>query len=201
MIIKKTLGIYFSLFIKRIEGTGNLPKNKPFILASNQESNMDGACLTRVILRYLNKPIYFIVRFRGLKKKSITLFLIKSLLVHWIGCIPITKKNGTVNKCVSLLNKGKIIGIFPEGRRNNSNRLLEAKTGVAEISLLSKAPVIPIGIIHSAKVLPIGAILPKFKRINIKIGNPIYPNNKLNKEELTKKIMVKISELCEKRLR
>ena len=210
-ITKRTLGLYFKLYVKKISGIENLPKKGPFIIASNQESNIDPFLLIPFILSKLNRKIYFLAKFWSRERNvgllsKVTLFTTKPLLINWLGCIPALKKGGTVDVCVSLLKKGKIIGIFPEGRRNPEKILLMAKTGVARIALLAKVPVIPVGIINSYKILPIGAIVPRFKRAIIKIGKPMYfdkyyskKDNRKTLEKVTDKIMGEISKLCKKK--
>lgn len=210
-IIKRTFNLYFRLYVKKINGVDNLPTKCPFIIAANQESNFDPLLLVPFVISKLNRKVYFLARFYSRERdvgilSKVTLFTTKPLLIYWLGCIPALKKGGTVDVCVSLLKKGKIIGIFPEGRRNPEKLLLIAKTGVALIALLAKVPVVPVGIINSYKVLPIGAIVPRFKRAIIKIGKPMYfdkyygkSDNRKVLEKVTDEIMIKIGKLCGKK--
>lgn len=210
-ISKRTLGLYFRLYVKKVNGIENLPKEGPFIIASNHESHFDSFLLTTFVVSRLNRKVYFLTRFGprdgniGLFSK-VTLFVTKPLFVNWLGCIPALKKGGTVDACISVLKKRKIIGIFPEGKRNPTKTLLSAKTGVATMALLAKVPVVPVGIINSYKVLPIGAMVPRFKRAVINVGKPIcfnqyYDQADDNKvlEKVTDEIMVNISKLCRKK--
>jgi len=210
-ISKKTLWLYFRLYVKKVDGIENLPTNEPFILACNQESHIDNFLYAPFVMSKLNKKVYFLTRFWYPKKKigiisRVTLFTTKPLAVHWLGCIPALKKGGTVDACVSLLKKGNIIGIFPEGKRNHSKTLLEAKTGVARMALLAKVPVVPVGIINSYKILPIGAIVPRFHRAIINIGSPMYfdkyydrVDNREVLKKVTDEIMIEIGKLCGKK--
>ena len=210
-LFKRTLGLYLSLYLKEVKGIEKIPKEGPFIIAANHESHIDPFLLGVIVVLNLNKKLYFLTRFgsregnTGLFSK-VTLFFVRPILVNWFGCIPVLKKGGSVEASVSLLKKGGIIGIYPEGRRNPSNTLLEPKTGVAAIALLSKAPVVPIGIIRSHRILPIGAIFPRFTRATIKIGKPITFDNYYGKEKdrnilkkVTNTVMLEIAKLCGKK--
>lgn len=210
-ISKRTLWLYFRLYVKEVNSIENLPTNGPFIIASNQESNIDPFLLGPFVVSKLNKMVYFLARYwssernRGILSR-VTLFTTKPLLMRWLGSIPVLKKGGTVEACTHLLKKGKIIGIFPEGKRNHKKTLLTAKTGVARMALLAKVPVVPVGIINSYKVLPIGAIVPRFKRAIINIGKPMHFDKHYGKEndqkvleKVTDEIMVEIGKLCGKK--
>lgn len=67
-------------------------------------------------------------------------------------------------KLQELLNDNKIVVIYPEGNANKGKELLRGKTGVAELSLRSGAPVVPLGIRKAEN---------SFKNI-IKVGKPMY---------------------------
>lgn len=208
-ITKRTIGFYFRLYIKKVNGLENLPEDIPFILASNQESNIDPFLLFPILSK-INKKIYFITRFTLSKKydflTKFTLFITRPLLVYWLGCLPVLKKGGTIEASISLLKKGKIIGIFPEGKRNKKSTLLNAKTGIARMALSAKVPVIPAGIINSYKILPIGSLVPRFRRAVINIGKPMFfqeyyglENDKKILRKVTGKIMIEIGKLCGKK--
>ena len=210
-ISKRALGFYCQLYVKKVEGLENLPMDKPFIMACNQESHIDAFLTTPIVLDKINKKIYHITRFGWGENKvgflsKLSLFITKPILTRWTGCMPTLKKGGMTDSCIKLLRRGAIIGIFPEGKRNPSKTLLKAKTGAARIALAAKVPVIPIGIKHSHKILPIGAIVPRFKRAVINIGKPLYFDKNYNKagnrkilEKVTREIMKNIASLCGKR--
>ena len=210
-ILKRTLGIYFGLYLRKINNVGNLPKKGPFIIASNHESHLDSCLLSVLVVFNLDKKLYFLTKFApmegdtGLSSK-VTLFIVRPLFINLFGCVPVLKKGGAVDACKSALRKGKIIGIYPEGKRNQSKTLLEPRTGVAAMALLSKVPVVPVGIVGSYKIFPIGAILPRFKRAVINVGKPMhfdkYYNKTVNRktvEKVTHQIMVEVGKLCGKR--
>ena len=186
------------LWVNEINGLDNLPKQGPFIIAANHSSYMDHFMMS-LLVPYLNKKIHF------LAKKEHFNNIFKSLWHNYAGAIPIDRESGgqeTLKWAIKALNEGKIVGIHPEGTRSLTGKLQKAKTGIARLALLSKAPVLPIGLIGTFEILPKGKCIPKFKKAAIKIGKPMYfkqyYNKKINKRilrEVTTKIMKEIARL------
>jgi 1-acyl-sn-glycerol-3-phosphate acyltransferase len=131
--------IVFTL-VYRLEARGisNIPRSGPVILCSNHKSLQDpitmGACVPRKV-HYMAKAELFTVPLLG--------SLIKS-----IGAFPV--KRGGVSKeairtAISLLQEGNVMGIFPEGTRNES--LGMGKRGAVAMALRSKAMVVPVALV------------------------------------------------------
>ena len=113
----------------------------------------------------------------------------KGKLFAWflkkIGGIKVERENADfsfLTKCVNLLNKGKVIEIFPEARlpRRDEHDMLEFKPSFVYLALESNAPIIPI--------YTNGSYLKK-KRTKVIIGEKIYAaelydNNKTEKENI-----------------
>ena len=210
-VFHKIVTFYFRLYLKDVKGEENLPRKGPFIVASNHESHIDSFLLGTVLVSKRNKQLLFLTRFKPRKKNKgffskFTLFIARPLFINLFGCVPVIKKGGAVDACKKVLRKNKLIGIYPEGKRNPKKTLLEPRTGVAAMALLSKVPVVPIGILGSYKIYPIGAFLPRFRRALIKVGKPMsfekYYGKAANRktlEKVTDQIMVQIAKLCKKR--
>ena len=188
------------LWIRRVEGLEKIPKDKPFIIAANHSSFLDDFTVTPIVITYINKKVHMYCNDRFYKNKFLAAFL------NWGSCIPISIQTGDkeTNKrafelALAYLKKGEPVGIFPEGGRSVDGKLREAKTGIAKLALTAKVPVLPIGIIGSYKVFPKGARFPKFKRFNIKLGNLIYFDKYLSKEN-NKKILKEVTTLIMKEI-
>lgn len=203
-IAKIILPSIAKLWIKEIVGLENVPQDKPFIIAANHSSYLDDFTLVPIIIAHINKKVHMYCNDRFYKNKLFAAFL------NWACCIPISvgESNKELNRnafgiALKYLEKCEPVGIFPEGGRSPDGKLREAKTGIAKLALVSKAPVLPIGIIGSYKVLPKGAKFPRFKRFDIKIGKLIYlnkyfgnENNKKVLKEITTLIMTEIAKLA-----
>lgn len=205
-IAKITFPPMMKLWVRRIIGLDNVPKDRPFIIAANHASYLDDITIAPNVIRYIDKNVHMYCNDRFYKNKFLAAFL------NWAKCIPVSiqTKNPETNKrafklALGYLKKGEPVGIFPEGGRSLDGNLREAKTGIARLALVSKVPVLPIGVIGSYDVFPKGAKFPKFKRFDIKIGKLIYldryfgkENNKKVLKEVTTLIMKKIAKLVDK---
>ena len=191
--------------VKQIKGLENLPKNKPFIIASNHTSFIDPIILAVVIIKHLKKKrIYFIS----------AMFLFSDLLVNFLlsefaGSIRLRKKvhGSFLKSAIKQLRKGNIVGMFPEGMPNKNPNLRKGKTGVARLVLKGKVPVIPIGIKGTLYIWSRLKWLPRpKKRVTINIGKPIYFDKYYGKDDnysilrkVTTTIMKNIALLIDKK--
>jgi len=198
-IVKRVIFPAFGLWINKINGLKNIPQKGPFIVSANHSSYMDHMFLGKLIIPRLNQKLHFLA-----KKEHFDNFFERAWH-KYSGAIPIDRKSGGkkgLKMAIKALNEGKIIGIYPEGTRTFTGKIQQAKTGVARLALLSKAPVIPIGLIGTFYILPKGKYVPKFKKATMNIGKPIhfpeYYNKKINKKmlrDVTNKIMKEIARL------
>ncbi|MNN20632.1 1-acyl-sn-glycerol-3-phosphate acyltransferase [compost metagenome] len=116
-------------------------------------------------------------------------------LIKQLGAFPV--KRGGVSKesiktSLTLLRSGKVMGIFPEGRRSSSGESGVAMKGAASFALRSDAAVIPVAIIGNYKL---------FRRTKVIYGAPVdlsgfreMPSTD-SLELATEKIMHHIAEL------
>ncbi|PIS41456.1 MAG: hypothetical protein COT25_02985 [Candidatus Kerfeldbacteria bacterium CG08_land_8_20_14_0_20_42_7] len=131
-------------FRKRIScvtGLGRLPTHGPYIIAANHIGSFDPPMIVSTVNQHTKQLIYFVteqfvVNILGLRRA-----------VERMGMIP--KREQHRNECLEYarehLEKGRIVGIFVEGMRNESPALLRGKSGAARLALWSKAPVYPVG--------------------------------------------------------
>ena len=54
-------------------------------------------------------------------------------------------KNQSLDQAARLLELGKTVVVFPEGRLNPDNHYLKARTGAVRLSLMTNTPIIPVG--------------------------------------------------------
>ena len=192
-----------NLWIKKINGLENVPQEGRFIIAANHASYMDHFIIMCTLVPHLNKKIHH------LAKKEHFNNILKKTWHGYVGAVPIDRQKGgkeALQWAIKSLKQGKIIAIHPEGTRSLTGKLQEAKTGVARLALLSKAPVLPIGLVGTYKILPKGKYIPKFSKATMNIGKPMYfPDyygKKINKKmlrEVTTKIMKEIAELSKQK--
>lgn len=201
--VQKTLQSY----IKSVEGLEHLPKSGAYIIAANHNNHLDSFILSSIVQKEFNKPVKF------LSRKTIFLWRV---LGEWgaqkLSAILIdpAKKGASLDAALDALNKGEIIGNYPEARLNDSNQLMPGRSGTARMALWSGLPVIPAGIsegpgAHGWLNL-MNDILFKFKgSTRVRFGSPLRFNRYHDKfipkdllDETTDAIMSAIAPLCEK---
>ncbi|MFM9878693.1 MAG: lysophospholipid acyltransferase family protein [Rhodoglobus sp.] len=162
-----------TVFRPWVTGTDNIPKTGAVIIVSNHLSVVDSIFLPLVIERrisFLAKSDYFMGR--GVKGWAIKNFL------KGTGMLPIDRSGGkaseaSLNTGLSVLARGEVLGIYPEGTRSPDGKMYRGRTGVARMILEAHVPVVPVAMIDTEKVMPIGSKLPKVRRIGIIFGKPL----------------------------
>ncbi len=98
--------------------------------------------------------------------------LFKNKIVGWFiklnGGFPVDRDGNdfaALKKSIQILKDDHHLMIFPEGTRNDSNKPLEAKPGVAMIAIKSKVPILPVAFKTTYKL---------FSRMDIYILEPVY---------------------------
>lgn len=199
-IAKRAITVIHRPWIRKVEGIENIPKDIPFIIAANHSSYFDIFLLPITIVPKINRKMHAWVNAYYWKNPVSRFFL-----DLW-GAIPMhvsreanakEKNKASFKRTIDFLKNNEPIMIFPEGTRNDG-KLKKAYTGIARLALTAKVPVLPCGIIGANKVLPKGKMLPRFAKVDVKIGKLVHFNQKPNEksyEEVTRKIMKEIAKL------
>jgi 1-acyl-sn-glycerol-3-phosphate acyltransferase len=188
-VIRFTLGNIVKLCIGEIEGVHNL-RDEPLVIAANHSSYVDDLIIPYIIIVKMKKKFTVFVNSRYYKN-----YFYRRFLSHY-GGIPVdvskdikdenrrrVTNEKAIKEAVDSLRDGKIFLIFPEGERSPDGKIQKAKTGVARVALTARVPVIPVGIEGSYDILPKGAAFPKFKRVDVVVGEPLTFDNYYGKEE------------------
>lgn len=155
--------IFFSIPIRilyptKILGKKNFPKKGGAIEICNHRKLFDPVIVAVVQRR----------RVRFLAKIELFKTFIGKIFFKGLGAIPVDRNKlsfSSMKNVVKVIKKGKIILIFPEGRRNKSgDNLQEFKNGIALFSIMAKAPVIPIYMLKKPKM---------FRRNYLIAGEPV----------------------------
>ncbi|MBD2869634.1 lysophospholipid acyltransferase family protein [Paenibacillus arenilitoris] len=178
--------IYTLLFRLEAIGTENIPANGPVILASNHLSNFDPPTVGVKVER----KVHFMA------KEELFNIPVFGSLIRAFGAFPV--KRGGVSKdaiksAIALLKEGRMMGIFPEGSRNNQSGA--AKKGAAMIAVRSGAAVVPVAIVGRYK---------PFSKIKVCYGEPIDLTAIIEQsspdmlDQVTDAIMARIRALAER---
>ena len=190
------------LFRPWVEGEENIPEEGPAIFASNHLSFSDSVFLPLVVSRrvtFLAKSDYFTGR--GIKGRLTAAFF------KGVGQLPVDRSGGKASSAalssgLRVLNRGDLLGIYPEGTRSPDGRLYRGRTGMARMALEAGVPVIPVAMIGTDKAQPTGKVIPHIMRIGVRIGKPLdfsryegMENDRYILRSITDEIMYEIMRL------
>ena len=179
----------------QVENPENLPTEGPAIVAANHVSFFDSVLL----MFALPRPVSV------LGKAEYTDRRITNWLFCGAGMIPIERANpGDLNRAFlqvgEVLDRGEVVGVFPEGTRTRDGMLHRGHSGAAHLALTTGAPLVPVGIIGTDQILPTGARLVRpFRRATISVGEPIRAKGKSTnraRREITDRLMAEIRRRC-----
>lgn len=146
------------LYRPRVQGLKNLFFRGKAILISNHHDLTDPIDIAFIAPR--------IVHFMA-KQELFEIPVLRTILRGGLFAFPVNRKHAdmaSLKQAMTVLDKGKVFGIFPEGRRSITGELDCFEKGAAFLALRCKAPIIPIYSDPKAK---------KRLRIRMVIGEPM----------------------------
>ncbi len=181
-----------------LRGKERIPHHGSLILVSNHLNNADPLVLTAIMPR----------RIVWMTKKEWFDTPVVGGLFHLFGLIPVRRSEAdlkALRKAQQALDKGQVLGMFPEGTRSKTASLAEGEPGTAVIALRSGASILPVAIWGTEKIRLPRDFLGRH-RFNVQIGEPFHlPETKrLTKQQVAKgthEIMERISQLLPERYR
>ena len=123
-----------------VEGVEHLPGRGPYLVAANHHNYLDGVVLGVSV----PVPIAFLVMPRVWRATPL-----HPAFHRHIGSIPLHLDRadvGALRRALTALERGRVVGIFPEGPFSVRGRLERGLPGVALLALHSGVPVVPVGI-------------------------------------------------------
>jgi glycerol-3-phosphate dehydrogenase (NAD(P)+) len=131
--------IYFRL--SRI-GREHIPAEGPVIIAANHRSFLDPFVIGTMVRR----PMYYVA------KKEIFTHPCLAWILSALGAFPVDRgasDTDMVETAKTILARGDVVLIFPEGTRIRPGSLGHPKRGVGRLALETGAPVVPVAVIGS----------------------------------------------------
>lgn len=187
-----------------VEGKENIPKNGPVIIVGNHMSVIDSFFMPLMI----DRRVYFLAKSDYFRGRGIGGFFVKHFMLA-VGQLPMDRSGGKRSEAslktgLSVLERGDVLGIYPEGTRSPDGKLYRGRTGIARLVLESGATVVPAVMINTEKAMPIGAKLPKIRRIGTLIGKSLdfsrfqnMASDRFILRSVTDEIMYEIRKLSE----
>ncbi len=147
-----------------VRGAENIPGRGPVILAPNHRAYMDPPYLslvTRRQLRMMAKEELFHNALFGRYLRAMSAFPVKR------G----TADRAALKRAAAELKAGRVLGIFPEGKRSDPGTISPAEKGFALVARQTGAPIVPIALEGTDRVLPKGGGLHR-AHVTATIGVP-----------------------------
>lgn len=197
-------GLVARIFLHiRLTGIENIPKDGGVIIAANHLSYLDIP-----LLGYSTYGIRRDVDYMG--KKELFAIPVIGYLLRRLGGFPVDREKldrTAFREAIKRLKSGRVLIIYPEGRRSRDGRLQSGKPGVGMMVKMSGVKVIPAAIIGTDKALPPGSWMIKPTPVTIEFGKPLdftgmgkSSGEKGDIENITNIIMEGINTLIKSRL-
>lgn len=167
-IVVALLSVVYRLLLRwSVLGRERVPPDGALVLIANHVHLADPVLLMLAFPRhitFLAKEELFRVPFVG-------------MIMRHGGMFPVARggnlqqKRDVMRQAEDLLSQGRVLALFPEGKRSHDGILLSAKPGAAILSLHSGAPLIPVAIVGTEQIR--GWWWPfRRPRVTVTIGEP-----------------------------
>lgn len=162
-----------TLFDLRVYHADRVPESGAAIIAPNHVSTLDPWVVGSTLRR---RPCY-------LGRSTLFDFPGFGWFLRHVGTLPVPRESqaprAALEICLRILERGRLLVLFPEGTRSQDGRVQPLKKGTAWIARRSGAPVVPVRVVGSFEAWPrSGAsietgLLPKRFPIRVIYGKPL----------------------------
>ncbi len=147
-----------------------LPREGPLIIASNHLSNADPPLIASWLTPALGRAVHWMAKQEALDWPIAGTFLRAN------GAFGIRRGAADTEAfrlAKRVLDDGRVLGTFPEGRRSHSGGLERGKEGVALLAIRSGAPILPVAVWGTERLWPVGSTFPRpGGRVHLRVGEP-----------------------------
>ncbi len=176
-------------FRAAVRGRDNIPRKGGYLLAANHFSFADPLLLGSMLPRRL----WFVMAEDQFEKPFLKSFS------RLMDVIPVQAgaafRLGPIRKCLTVLKKGHVVAIFPEGRRSSTGTLLPPMPGIGVLASRARVPILPVAIVGTREAYPPGVRFPKPGKVTLLVGEPLATHQGLSPEALTRRAMDAIAAL------
>ncbi len=166
-------GLWSVYFRPEVSGMDRVPLSGPFILAPVHRSNVDFAFAVFVSPR----KTFFMAKDSLWRTKALGGF------ISQMGAFPVRRgaaDRGALAAAESVLTAGEGLVLFPEGTRQEGERLGTLLEGASFLAARTGAPIVPVGIAGTDRAMPKGAKVPRPAKVRLVVGEvvraPVAPD-------------------------
>ncbi|CAN5631350.1 lysophospholipid acyltransferase family protein [soil metagenome] len=178
-----------------VVGQQRIPSDGGLILAANHRSFLDHFALGAASSR----PMRFLGKVELSEGPAGPLNMA-------MGMIPVQRGTADLSALdivISHLQRGAVVGIFPEGTRSPSGELFRFRSGMSRVAAGAKVPIVPVGMTGMAHVWPRGQTAPSLRRppeglLSVRFGTPVMLTDDSAKARrvATDAVYEQIADLC-----
>lgn len=159
-------------FRVEVAGRDNLPAAGPFLITPNHSSSLDPPVLAAALPNRVLRNTFWIARRGAVMRNFVT-----RKLGRWGHAIPFDREEDGMSAlavAATLLERGRNVVWFPEGRRSLDGRLQPFKFGVGALLDRFDVPAVPVHLEGAFEALPPAARWPRLRaRIVVQFGAPL----------------------------
>ena len=162
--------LFRRFFDFRAGGLEHLPQDRPYLIAANHTSHLDGACVYAAVCSHVDH-LNIATSEHYLADSELRWFL-----YTFANAIPF---DGQGNFADGLVRARQSVGVrrpllvFPEGTRSVNGQLQPFKAGVGLLAYELGAPVVPLHIAGTHEALPKGTRTPSRHPLRLLFGSPL----------------------------
>lgn len=162
--------IIFKVFVRtKVYGAEQVPAQGPVVVVSNHESMLDMFLIGYRVPRYI----------KWMAKEELFKNKLFGKLLMALGAYPVKRGSrdvGAARTTKELLEKGEIIGIFPQGTRSKGRgKKLPAKPGFVRFAIDGEAMIQPVAIWGKIRL---------FGKVYVRFGQPFSVKERLDADHL-----------------
>jgi 1-acyl-sn-glycerol-3-phosphate acyltransferase len=161
--LRVLVGLFLRIF-NRVETAclDRIPEEGAVVLISNHRSNWDPVFIGALAKR----PVYYLAKAELFKNPFFSFVLTR------LHAIPIKRgalDREALKKVLNLLKQGKLVLIFPEGKRSLTGEVASFRPGAVMFAARANALLIPAAVRNTRKLFPCGFR----QRIQLIVGMPV----------------------------
>lgn len=153
-------------------GLENLPADGPYLMSPNHASYLDPFIIISTLPYRVFRKVFFVGYSEFFSNR---LMKLAARLANIVPVDPDAHLLRAMKAGAYGLKRGRILCIFPEGRRSYDGELQEFKKGAAILSRELSVPIVPVAIEGTQKVWPKDSMRIRPHKVKVTFGEPISP--------------------------